>query len=53
MAESVFSYSDIIRSAAKHLAYTPNDLKQTLQQVARVYTAVSKHLNYQLRKFLA
>jgi hypothetical protein len=57
MSISVFSYSDVIRQAAKHPLISaqnvqtavPTDSKQQLTQVARVYSAISKYLNKSLR----
>jgi hypothetical protein len=50
MAQSVYSYSDVIRLTAKALAQASGlsltDTKSQLQVVAKVYTAVSKHINY-------
>ena len=46
MASSLRSYQDVIRSVAKKLATDPASLKSTVLQVSKVYTSVSKYLNY-------
>ena len=56
MAQSVYSYSDLIRLTAKALAQAQGlnggEAKSQLQSVAKVYTAVSKHINHSLKKYL-
>ncbi len=56
MAQSVYSYSDVIRLTAKSLATSSGspqpDVKTYISHVSKAYTALSKHLNYLLKKYL-
>jgi hypothetical protein len=77
MAQSVFSYSDVIRLTARALsasssAVSPinfkdyassqissfagssvhSEIKTQINQVAKVYTAISKGVNHALKKYL-